>query len=199
MQLSHPAPSASRTLRITRPTHQDAMPLRPATLPDASSIAAISLEVWLGTYLKHGVSAFFADYALETFTTAKTAQLIADPDQHILVSENAEGLDGFIRLTSGVTAPVAGCADLEVATLYVQPRHHGKGIGKTLLQAAVDHARASGRPSLWLTTNAENLPAIAFYRAQGFRLVGDTHFSIGTQAYLNHVLIRHLDQRPAAL
>ena len=174
------------------------MPLRPATLSDASSIAALSIETWLKTYLKRGVSAFFADYVLDTFTKAKTEQLISDPAQYILLSENAEGPDGFIRLTSGVNAPVAGCADLEIATLYVQPRHHGKGVGKTLLQAAVDHARASGTPSLWLTTNAENLSAIAFYRAQGFSPVGDTHFSIGTQAYLNHVLIRHLDQRPAA-
>lgn len=169
------------------------MTLRPATLSDASSIAAISIEVWLSTYLKRGVSAFFADYVLDTFTTTKTELLIADPAEFILVSENADGLDGFIRLTSGATAPAAGCSDTEIATLYVQPRHHGKGIGKTLLQAAVDHGRASGTPSLWLTTNAENRPAMAFYRAQGFTHIGETHFSIGTQDYLNMIWTRHLD------
>jgi ribosomal protein S18 acetylase RimI-like enzyme len=168
------------------------MPLRPATRSDASSIAAISIETWLTTYLKRGVSAFFADYVLETFTTAKTEQLITDPAQFILVSENTDGLDGFIRLTSGTTAPVAGCSDTEIATLYVQPCHHGKGIGKMLLQAAVDHACAKGIASLWLTTNAENLPAIAFYRAQGFTHIGDTHFRIGAQGYLNHVYRKDL-------
>ena len=66
------------------------MPLRPASIGDASSSAALSIETWLGTYLKHGVSAFFADDALETFTTAKTARLITEPDQHIPMSENAK-------------------------------------------------------------------------------------------------------------
>ena len=168
------------------------MPLRPATLADASSIAALSIETWLNTYLKHGVSPFVAAYVLDTFTTAKTEQLISDPAQYILLSENADGPDGFIRLTLGAAAPVAGCSDTEIATLYVQPRHHGKGIGKALLQAAVDHARARGLASLWLTTNAENLPAIAFYRAQGFTHIGDTHFRIGTQGYLNHVYRKNL-------
>ena len=47
------------------------MTLRPPKTSDASSIAAISIEVWIGTYLKRGVNAFFADYALQEFTPAK--------------------------------------------------------------------------------------------------------------------------------
>ncbi|MGV6805041.1 MAG: N-acetyltransferase family protein [Ruegeria sp.] len=104
------------------------MTLRPATLSDASSIAAISLEVWISTYLKQGVGAFFADYALEEFTTLKSGKLIADPNQYILVSDNEEGIDGFIRISLSSKAPVDGCFETEIATFYVQPRHHGKGI-----------------------------------------------------------------------
>lgn len=32
---------------------------------DAAALAAISIEVWLGTYMQKGVSAFFAEYALD--------------------------------------------------------------------------------------------------------------------------------------
>lgn len=163
------------------------MVLRTATRTDASSIAAISIEVWIGTYLKRGVGAFFADYALAEFTTEKTRALIDDPDQFILVSENAEGIDGVIRVSSNSPAPVPGCSDTEIATLYVQPRHHGKGIGKRLLSAALDHCRAASVGSVWLATNAENGPAIAFYLANGFDHVGETHFRIEDQAYLNNV------------
>ena len=63
------------------------MVLRKATSRDASSIAAISIEVWVGTYLKNGGSAFFADYALAEFTVEKTKKLIDDPGQLIVVSE----------------------------------------------------------------------------------------------------------------
>lgn len=161
------------------------MTVRTAARSDAPSIAAISIEVWIGTYIKRGVSAFFADYALETFTQAKTQALIADPDQTILVSQNAEGIDGVLRLSRNSPAPVEGCGDIEIATLYVQPRHHGKGIGRALLNAAF--ARCGDAETVWLATNAENTPAIGFYLAQGFQQVGETHFRINDQAYLNNV------------
>ena len=163
------------------------MKIRGARQSDASSIAAISIEVWIGTYLKQGVSAFFADYALNAFTPAKIETLIADPDQFLLVSQNEDGIDGFIRVSSPSAAPVAGCSETEIATFYVQPRHHGKGIGKRLLSAALAHCRDHAAGSVWLTTNAENAPAIAFYLAQGFEHVGETHFRIGDEGYLNNV------------
>jgi len=67
--------------------------IRPATEGDASSIAALSIEVWLGTYLREGINGFFADYVLDTFTTAKIEALIVDPAQDFWVSQNALGID----------------------------------------------------------------------------------------------------------
>ena len=163
------------------------MTLRVPRKSDASSIAAISIEVWIGTYLKRGVSAFFANYALNEFTTLKTEALLSDPSQFVLVSENVDGIDGFIRVSSGHRAPVSNCSKMEISTFYVQPRHHGKGIGSQLLHAALQYCREKKAESVWLTTNAENSPAIAFYLAQGFEHVGETHFHIEDQAYLNNV------------
>lgn len=163
------------------------MTLRKATPSDASSIAALSIEVWIGTYLKKGVNGFFADFALNEFTPDKIASLIASPMEFILVSENEEGIDGYIRVSSNSQGPVDRCSDTEISTFYVQPRHHGKGIGKRLLNAALEHCRDISASSVWLATNAENDPAIAFYLAQGFEHIGETHFVIDDAAYLNNV------------
>ncbi|WP_311202217.1 hypothetical protein [Leisingera sp. S132] len=38
--------------------------IRPAGMHDCSSLAALSIEVWAGTYLRNGISAHFADYVL---------------------------------------------------------------------------------------------------------------------------------------
>ncbi|WP_299822899.1 GNAT family N-acetyltransferase [uncultured Jannaschia sp.] len=109
------------------------------------------------------------------------------PTQFILVSQNDEGIDGFIRVSAGSAAPVPGCSDTEIATFYVQPRHHGSGIGTRLLDAALEHCREVSAASVWLATNAENAPAIAFYLARGFTHVGETHFRIGNEGYRNNV------------
>ncbi|WP_166418626.1 GNAT family N-acetyltransferase [Cochlodiniinecator piscidefendens] len=169
------------------------MTQRRAEISDASSIAALSIEVWLGTYLKRGINGFFADYVLSEFTTAKVETIIADPSEYILVSENEDGIDGFIRVSFGSEGPVDGCSDTEISTFYIQPRHHGKGIGKALLRAASDHCKDQGITSVWLTTNSENTPAIEFYHRQGFRQIGETHFRLKDQAYLNNVYVYALD------
>lgn len=171
------------------------MTLRPARPSDASSIAALSIEVWVGTYLRRGVSGVFADYVLETYTAENMRRLIADPDQHMMVSENTDGIDGILRVTPNA-APAPGCGDLEIATLYVQPRHHGRGIGKALLEAAYTHARTLAAPALWLTTNAQNTPAIGFYLANGFNQAGEVDFMIGDQGYLNNVYVRGVGPGP---
>ncbi len=158
------------------------MSIRRAKITDSSSLAAISIEVWLGTYIREGVNAFFADYALEEFTTAKFKTILTDPVETVWVSENVAGIDGFVRMTNGKDAPVAGCSDVELATLYVQGRHQGKGVGLALLKQAL----TLGDP--WLAVNAENKRATAFYLAQGFAKVGQTQFKIQSEAYLNHVL-----------
>ena len=163
--------------------------MRNATLTDTSSLAAISIEVWLGTYLRQGVSGFFADYALSEFTAQKFATMLNDPLQTVIVSENRDGIDGFARISWGQKAPIAGCSDVEIATIYVQPRHHGRNIGKTLLHEVLRLCAVQQAPHPWLTTNSENTGAIAFYQKNGFTIVGQTHFRIQDQGYLNEVLV----------
>ena len=166
------------------------MKFRIARPTDAAILAAISIEVWLGTYIRRGVNAFLADYALNEFTSDKFATLLDDPQEHIVVSENEDGIDGFIRISGGKAAPVADCSALEISTLYVQPRHHGRGLGRLLLEHGLRYARDTGSRSVWLTTNSENSPAIAFYLKHGFEKVGTTNFRIQDQAYLNDVFRR---------
>lgn len=167
--------------------------IRRASLEDASSLAAISLEVWLNTYIRDGVNAFFADYALEAFTTDRFKDILSRENENLWVSENKVGIDGFLRMSVNSPAPVDGPSDLEITTLYVQPRHHGRGVGRRLLATGLEFCREVGRSSTWLAVNAENEKAASFYLANGFEKVGQTHFRIGDQAYQNEVLQFRLD------
>lgn len=56
--------------------------------------------------------------------------------------------------------------------LYVDGSARRRGIGRALLNHAQNFARRTGAWCLWLETQDINLPAIHFYRAEGFRLCG---------------------------
>lgn len=83
---------------------------------------------------------------------------------------------------------VAGPAPVQLRRLYVDARHHGRGLGRQLLDAAYAAARELGGRTLWLTVWERNERAIAFYSRCGFRIVGDTTFIVGEDAQTDHVM-----------
>lgn len=158
--------------------------IRPADVGDAAALAAVSIEVWVSTYIKNGMTAAFADYVLAEFTIERLADAINAPDVRFWVSCNGDGIDGYIKVSQGQRAPVSGCGEVEISTLYVQPRHQGRGIGAALVRTAL----ADVDVGIWLKVNSENRGAIKFYNALGFERVGVTDFKIGEEAYANDVM-----------
>lgn len=77
----------------------------------------------------------------------------------------------------GYTAlhPVAqlhwGVRGIEMHHLFVDPAHRGTGLGRALVQAAIDHAHDDGAHYLALGTSPGNEAARAFYAALGFEPV----------------------------
>jgi putative acetyltransferase len=69
-----------------------------------------------------------------------------------------------------------GCAALialpdggfEVAKMTVSEAARGTGLGRLLMQACIDRARALGAPRLYLETNSTLAPALGLYQAMGF-------------------------------
>ena len=169
--------------------------IRKAEERDASSLAAVSIEVWVNIYLRDGVSPVFADYVLAEFTAQKFRNAIGDPDLTIWVSENRIGIDGLVKVCSTAAPPLGDCSPLEITTLYVQPRHQTGGRGGALLRHALDQCRSMGCESAWLKVEAENRRATDFYLRHGFTRIGSTDFVIADQAYENYVMKADLRHR----
>ncbi len=64
---------------------------------------------------------------------------------------------------------VSGPGDAEVRALAVAPEARGRGVGRALLQAVTDQARARGVRHLVLCTQQTMLAAQHLYTEAGFR------------------------------
>lgn len=67
-----------------------------------------------------------------------------------------------------VLPPDAAGTRLEVKHLYAAPGFRGRGVGRALLAALVDHARDVGASTVVLDTNRSLEAAGGLYRAAGF-------------------------------
>jgi ribosomal protein S18 acetylase RimI-like enzyme len=92
-------------------------------------------------------------------------QLLAGGDTAILLA--GSGPDGLaiLRFRLSITTPGLECY---VAELYVVPARRGQGLGRALMNAAIDEARARGADYMDLGTSEDDVAARALYESLGF-------------------------------
>lgn len=85
--------------------------------------------------------------------------------------------EGGLLLVVSEVGEALGCVGIrkhkpqiaELKRMYLRPEYQGRGIGKALLQQAIQLARNLKYREIWLDTLASMQPAIHTYEAAGFR------------------------------
>lgn len=103
---------------------------------------------------------------------AKDRETLGDPDGTILAKGGRVYLADFDRRTVGCVALIPiGEGVYELSKMAVAPEMRGLGIGRQLLEHAIDEARRLGAASLFLGSSTKLPTAVRLYEAVGFRHV----------------------------
>lgn len=136
---------------------EDAMIAPVRSADDLAAVAALfqayeaSLDVDLG----------YQDFAAEL---AALPGKYAPPAGALLLARDADGQPlGCVALR-----PMTEPGRCEMKRLYVAPAGRGAGLGRSLMRAIIDAAKAIGYRELWLDTLPGMAEAQGLYRAAGF-------------------------------
>ena len=145
------------------------MRIRPAESVDLLQVVDVFWQCWTHTYAGSArlQGAMDPDRAAALWATA-----LADEASTSLVAESAQdGADG------GVLGVIRFRTEGEgwgyVASLYVAPSAHGRGVGRALLDAAEQALADAGAARARLWVFALNVGAQEFYRRLGWELSGE--------------------------
>lgn len=158
---------------------------RPA-LPDAAALSRFAVGAFLETFGALYDPADARLFLSEWNTPELLQAQIGNPDDwQIALIRHADGtIAGFAKL-GPLDLPLADGQPaqngIELYQLYVGETAKGTGVAKTLMDWAIDEARARAA-ILYLSVFTENPRAQAFYRRYGFVDVGRNAFRVG-----NHV------------
>ena len=83
----------------------------------------------------------------------------------------------LVATFDGIVVGFASWKDIELCSLYVDPDHNGRGIGRALHQACEDDARAMGRRIIRVDST---LTGRGFYERLGYRLTRRTSHRNGS-------------------
>jgi ribosomal protein S18 acetylase RimI-like enzyme len=157
----------------------DAPTIRPARLSDVSALSALAKRTWSHAF---GDSVSPQDEAVELEKTlSETYFAKAVRETTILVAADGDALLGYVQFGDVEIPEVDACpGDQHLRRIYVDTAMQGRGLGRRLLHAALEHPRLTGASRIYLTVWEENERALRLYESVGFRAVGTTKFTIGS-------------------
>lgn len=133
------------------------MRLRTARPADAPAVAALMAQL-----------AEHASGNPDAGVEGRVCALLARPDQAVFVAEDAGGqLVGLLSVGHRPTLWHSGPSAL-IDELVVERAARGRGVGRALVTAAFEWARAAGCSDIGVSTGFANAAARAFYHRVGF-------------------------------
>ncbi len=146
--------------------------IRSATAIDTTAIVDLLNQSYRGESAKQGWTSETHLISGNVRTTeAEVNHLIAKPGSIILVYKNE---------SKEITKEIIGCVNLQhqsnrlyLGMLAVKPLLQGQGVGKKLLRAADEHAKALRVNQIVMTVVSVRHELIEWYERHGFHLTGE--------------------------
>jgi ribosomal protein S18 acetylase RimI-like enzyme len=121
-------------------------------------------------------------YLKEAFTLDQFAKELDEPASMFFVAEKDGEIIGYTKVNQvPAQTDVHDPESLEIARLYVLEEHLGSGLGKRLLDTAIEFAKQNQKSYLWLGVWEKNARAIRFYEKNGLRIFGSHPFPFGDE------------------
>jgi ribosomal protein S18 acetylase RimI-like enzyme len=152
-----------------------------STLNDLQEYRKISIDTFIEAYADRNTAADMDHYVNTYFTNEMIIEELRDPSRFIFFTREQNEITGYIKLAIKpvpLTIPIKEA--MEISRIYIYKNYYGSGLANTLLNKAIEFAKAHAKNGLYLAVWKNNERAIAFYKKCGFHICGETTFDWGT-------------------
>jgi len=149
---------------------------------DAERLALVGQATFLESFAGELGGGDILAHCAKQHAVAVYQDWLADPRMGLWLAEAANGgapVGYAVSGPAGLPIPDPRPDDIEIRRIYLLSRFHGVGVGRALMQAALDAARFGGSSRALLGVYAKNDLALRFYRKVGFQAIGVRKFLVG--------------------
>ncbi|UAB78076.1 GNAT family N-acetyltransferase [Erythrobacter sp. SCSIO 43205] len=169
--------------------HADRITVREACAQDAQRLSLISDATFLETFAHEIPGDAMIAHCREKHAPEYLAGLLNDGARGWLAEIDGTPV-GYALLMPRPELDAALPGDVELKKIYVLSRFQGTGTAQRLFAEVLSAAKGNKR--LLLGVKDDNHRAIAFYRRQGFEIIGTRQFNVGGALYDDFVFARDL-------
>ena len=154
--------------------------LKKCTLADLSKLQEIGAETFNETFKDQNSPENMKAYFESAFNIKQLEKELTNPlSQFSFVYFNHE-IAGYLKVnTDEAQSESMGAESLEIERIYVKKKFHKHGLGKYMLNKAIEIAIEHHKEKIWLGVWEVNENAIGFYNKMGFVQTGVHSFYMG--------------------
>ena len=165
------------------------MHIRYGNIDDAKMLSELGAMTFYDTFAKDNTPENMTAHLKNSFSPEIQFTELTNPDHIFLIVEDESQAIGYAQLILNSQEEfITGTSPLEVRRIYAAQEYIGKGVGKSLLQAAIREAEQRGCDSVWLGVWEKNPRAIEFYKRWGFKEVGTHTFTVGDDPQRDYIM-----------
>ncbi|RNF40753.1 GNAT family N-acetyltransferase [Planococcus salinus] len=150
------------------------------TAADLNELQNVSKVTFTETFEKQNSPDHLKAYLDKSFNRSQLAEELSHPSSHFYFALVDGKVAGYLKVnTDDAQTEDMGEDAIEVERIYVKKEFQKHGLGKLLLNKALELTEELGKKRIWLGVWEENENAIAFYKKKGFAVTGSHSFFMG--------------------
>lgn len=167
--------------------------MKKCTAEDVQILQEIGYETFNETFSHQNKPENMKAYLDSAFTIEQLEKELSNPFSQFFFVQVHDEVAGYLKVNiNDAQSEEMGKDTLEVERIYIRSKFQKQGLGKHLLQKAIDIAHECHKKKIWLGVWEKNENAIAFYKKMGF-VQTDVHtFYMGDEEQTDWVMTKKL-------
>jgi len=167
--------------------------IKKCTLDDLVLLQEIGVETFTETFGDQNSPENMKAYLEKAFNLNQLEKELSKPSSEFYLIYSKEELAGYLKVNADdAQTEMMGQDSLEVERIYIRKKFHKQGLGKYLLNKAMDIAAERNKAKIWLGVWEKNENAIAFYEKMGFVRTGAHSFHMGDEEQTDFIMTKRL-------
>lgn len=164
----------------------------PAIEEDASMIADLSRDTFYETYAEENTPENMVKFMHYQFSKEQLMDEVGKKENHFFLAYINDAVVGYIKLKDATHKHFGDNNGVEISRFYARKAFIGKGVGKTLMETALNYAQKNGKEWIWLVVWKQNTRAIRFYESFGYCIFEECTFVLGDDIQHDWVMKRNV-------
>jgi diamine N-acetyltransferase len=165
--------------------------IKKCTLEDSRNLQEISYETFNETFKHQNSPENMNAYLERAFNLKQLEEELSNISSQFFFVYFNNAVAGYLKVnTNDAQSEEMGDESLEIERIYIKNEFQKHGLGKYLLNKAIDIAMEHNKKKIWLGVWEKNDNAITFYKKMGFVQTGAHSFYMGNEEQTDFIMIK---------